>query len=158
VTERRPSFRIVEDPAQRCAARLAEAAGAGGHIALTGGSSPRDAYEQLAAMEVDWRGVSLWWGDERCVPPDDPDSNERLGREALLERVGAANAVYPMRCEEGPDPYQQRVARVLRGQVLERERDRRRRAEIGEVAVLLEQQVGRAGLGVEQQKHAVARR
>jgi 6-phosphogluconolactonase len=46
------------------------------------------------------------------VPPDDTDSNERLGREALLERVGAANAVYPMRCDDGPDAYQQRVAQA----------------------------------------------
>ena len=87
MTERRPSFRIVEDPAQRCAERLAEAAGAGGHIALTGGSTPRDAYEKLAAMEVDWRGVSLWWGDERCVPPDDERSNFGMARAALLDRI-----------------------------------------------------------------------
>ena len=46
------------------------------------------------------------------MPPDDPDSNERLGRQALLERVGAANAIYPMRCDDGPDPYQQRVAQA----------------------------------------------
>ena len=87
MTERRPSLRIVEDPAQRCAERLAEAAGVGGHIALTGGSTPRDAYEKLAAMEVDWRGVSLWWGDERCVPPDDERSNFGMARAALLDRI-----------------------------------------------------------------------
>ena len=82
-------------------------------IALSGGETARRCYERLAADggdQIDWWQVDVYWGDERCVPPDDPDSNERLGREALLERVGAANAVYPMRCEDGDDPYQQRVS------------------------------------------------
>ena len=47
-----------------------------------------------------------------ACPLDDPDSNYRLAREALLDRVGAANATYPMRCEEGPDPYQLRVGEL----------------------------------------------
>ena len=46
------------------------------------------------------------------MPPDDPDSNQLLGRQALLERVGAANAVYPMRCDEGPEPYQLRLGEI----------------------------------------------
>jgi 6-phosphogluconolactonase len=78
-------------------------------IALSGGQTARRCYERLAvdgAEQVDWWAVDVFWGDERCVPPDHPDSNERLAREALLERVGAANAVYPMRCDEGPEPYQ----------------------------------------------------
>ena len=86
-------------------------------IALSGGETARRCYERLAADaadQIDWWQVDVYWGDERCVPPDHADSNERLGREALLERVGAADAVYPMRCEEGPDPYQQRVAQVGR--------------------------------------------
>ena len=90
-------------------------------LALSGGETARRSYERLAvdgADQIDWWQVDVYWGDERCVPPDDPDSNERLGREALLERVGAANAVYPMRCEEGPDPYQQRVAELGRFDVV----------------------------------------
>src|SRR5438309_3374191 len=86
-------------------------------VALSGGETARRCYERLAADgadQIDWWQVDVYWGDERCVPPDDPDSNERLVREALLERVGAANAVYPMRCEEGPDPYQQRVGEIGR--------------------------------------------
>ena len=84
-------------------------------FAVSGGSTARRCYERLAAEgadQIDWWQVDVYWGDERCVPPGDPDSNERLVREALLQSVGAANAVYPMRCEEGPDPYQQRVAEV----------------------------------------------
>ena len=78
-------------------------------LALSGGETARECYERLAAEAaetVDWWAVDFYWGDERCVPPDDPDSNQRLGREALLERIGAANSMRPMRCEEGPAPYQ----------------------------------------------------
>lgn len=84
-------------------------------IALSGGETARACYERLAtdgAQAIDWLVVNFFWGDERCVGPDDPDSNERLGRRALLERVGAANAVYPMRCDEGLDAYQLRLGEV----------------------------------------------
>ena len=84
-------------------------------FALSGGSIARPCYERLAAEStdaIDWLSVNVYWGDERCVPPDDPDSNQLLGRQALLERVGAANAVYPMSCEEGPDAYQLRLGEV----------------------------------------------
>lgn len=86
-------------------------------MALSGGDTARRCYERLAAegaQRIDWWAVDIYWGDERCVPPDSSESNQRLVREALLERVGAANAVYPMRCEEGPDPYQLRVGEVGR--------------------------------------------
>ena len=85
------------------------------NLTVSGGETARRCYERLAADgadQIDWWQVDVYWGDERCVPPDDLASNERLVREALLQRVGAANAVYPMRCEEGADPYQQRVAEV----------------------------------------------
>ena len=52
--------------------------------------------------------MDIYWGDERCVPHDHPDSNYRLAREALLDRVGAANATYLMRCAE-VDAYQLRL-------------------------------------------------
>lgn len=84
-------------------------------LALSGGSTARPCYERLAAdgeSVVDWLSVNVYWGDERCVPPDDPDSNQLLGRQALLERVGGANAVYPMSCEDGPDAYALRLGEV----------------------------------------------
>jgi 6-phosphogluconolactonase len=86
-------------------------------FALSGGQTARACYERLAAdgtEQIDWWAVDVFWGDERCVPPDHPDSNERLAREALLERVGAANAVYPMRCDDGPDPYQLKLGELGR--------------------------------------------
>ena len=112
---------VVDDVAPEFAERVVEAfhgrPGDGFSFALSGGPTARRCYERLAADaadEIDWWQVDIYWGDERCVAPDSPDSNERLGREALLERVGAANAIYPMRCEEGPDAYQQRIAQAGR--------------------------------------------
>jgi 6-phosphogluconolactonase len=84
-------------------------------MALSGGDTARACYErlaQVAAELMDWWAVTIFWGDERCVPPDHPDSNELLVRQALLERIGAANAVYPMRCDEGPEPYQLRLGEI----------------------------------------------
>jgi 6-phosphogluconolactonase len=60
-------------------------------VALSGGSTPRAAYEKLARLGpadgVDWKKVQLYWGDERCVPPEHPQSNFRLARESLLDRL-----------------------------------------------------------------------
>lgn len=69
------------------AAILVEAVEAGASIGLSGGSTPIAAYERVAALEGDWGDATVWLVDERCVPPDDPHSNERLVREAVLERV-----------------------------------------------------------------------
>lgn len=87
------------------------------NLVLSGGHSAAQCYERLAAASegvIDWLSVDVYWGDERCVPPDDADSNQLLGRRALLERVGAANAVYPMNCEEGADAYQLRIGQAGR--------------------------------------------
>jgi 6-phosphogluconolactonase len=84
-------------------------------LALSGGDTARSCYERLADVggtQIDWWKVDVYWGDERCVPLDHPGSNYRLGREALLERVGAVDANYPMRCEEGADPYQLRLGEL----------------------------------------------
>jgi 6-phosphogluconolactonase len=104
---------VVDDVAAEFSERVIEAFHTRPHdtfsIALSGGETARACYECLAARagsQIDWWKVDFYWGDERCVPLDDPDSNYRLGRESLLDRVGAANATYPMKCDEGPDPYQ----------------------------------------------------
>ena len=58
-------------------------------LALSGGSTPRPAYERLATEPaVPWSAVEIYFGDERAVPPTDPASNYRMAREALLDRVG----------------------------------------------------------------------
>ena len=51
---------VVEDPASAVAERLAQAAGAGGHLVLTGGSTPRTAYELVARSGADWAGATVW--------------------------------------------------------------------------------------------------
>jgi 6-phosphogluconolactonase len=94
--------RLLDDPAPAAAERLAAAASAGGQIALAGGSTPRAAYEIAAGLEAEWSGATLWFGDERCVPPDDERSNYRLAAESLLNRIeGAAPRVHRIRGELG---------------------------------------------------------
>jgi 6-phosphogluconolactonase len=86
-------------------------------LAVSGGDTARRSYERLAsdgAEQIDWWLVNIYWGDERCVPPEHPDSNERMVRQALLEKVGAAHAVYPMRCDEGADSYQLKIGEIGR--------------------------------------------
>lgn len=82
-----PDLQIVDDPAGSVGELLAAAARRGGSIVLTGGSGPGDAYERAAALEPDWSAVTLWWGDDRCVPPGDELSNYRLAKETLLDRL-----------------------------------------------------------------------
>lgn len=114
MTARNPSFEIAPDPARSAAERLAEAAVAGAHLALTGGSTPRTAYETLAAMDVDWPQVSLWWGDERCVPPEDELSNYGLAKDTLLDALEVQpNAVHRMRGELGRDAGAEEYDREL---------------------------------------------
>ena len=67
--------------------------GRGVHLSLAGGTTPRAAYERLATLVESWEGVELWLGDERLVPPDDPESNYRLVAETLLEAGALAHAV-----------------------------------------------------------------
>ncbi len=60
-------------------------------VALSGGSTPRRLYQLLAAApwrdQVDWGRVEIFWGDERCVPPDHPESNYRMARETMLAHL-----------------------------------------------------------------------
>jgi 6-phosphogluconolactonase len=103
---------VVDDrPARVVAERLAEATRAGASIALAGGSTPAAAYELAASLAPDWSKVELWWGDERCVPPEHEDSNYRMAKAALLDRLSEP----PLRVhrmpgelgkEEGADAYE----------------------------------------------------
>lgn len=78
---------ILDDPAAAAAERIVAVARAGGHLALSGGSTPRAAYERAARADVDWGGATIWLGDDRCVPPDDERSNWRMLEETLLDRL-----------------------------------------------------------------------
>ena len=92
------------EAARLVAERLVEQARARGSIVLTGGSTPRRAYETAAELEPDWSRVELWWGDERCVPPDDERSNYGMAKAALLDRLESAPAaVHRIKGELGRD-------------------------------------------------------
>ena len=83
-------------------------------IALAGGSTPKAVYERLATMPLDWERWHVWWGDERMVAPDHDDSNERMAREALLDRVAIpASQITPLRSLETELP--ERFQLVLLG-------------------------------------------
>ena len=86
------------------------ASAGGGPLFFSGGPTARACYEHLAAtsgpggaLEVPWGRVDAYWGDERCVPPDDPDSNHALTVAALLDRVGPVRSVHPMFTAGDPD-------------------------------------------------------
>ncbi|UCF67637.1 MAG: 6-phosphogluconolactonase [Acidobacteriota bacterium] len=73
------------------------------HLALAGGSTPQPLYERLAADPwcVPWPAVRFYFGDERCVSPDDPESNYRMARETLLDRLPiAGEQIERMRAED----------------------------------------------------------
>ncbi len=91
------------------AARAATERGDFFRVALSGGSTPRDLFQLLAAEDqpyrarIPWEAVHVFWGDERHVPPDHPDSNYRMARETLLERAPiSADNVHRIHAEE-PD-------------------------------------------------------
>jgi 6-phosphogluconolactonase len=88
-------------------------------VALAGGSSPASLYRLLADApfvdEVDWDHTFVYFGDERCVPPDHPDSNFRMAREALLARVALPPTnIFRMAGELPPDIAAQAYARIIR--------------------------------------------
>jgi 6-phosphogluconolactonase len=82
-----PELHVLAAPGHAVAEILAAQAGRGGSIVLTGGSSVADAYREAAALEPDWSAATVWWGDERCVPPEDERSNFRLAKENLLDHL-----------------------------------------------------------------------
>jgi 6-phosphogluconolactonase len=80
-------FDSAREAQSAAAVLLVEAARAGRNIALSGGDTPGPAYELAAGLESDWSPARLWWGDERCVPPDDERSNYLLVKRTILDRI-----------------------------------------------------------------------
>jgi 6-phosphogluconolactonase len=123
----RPVERVVLPDPAAVAARAAElvadaarrAAEARGRfvVALAGGGTPRAAYERLAgASPMPWAATHVWFGDERCVPPDHADSNYRMAREALLARVPVPEQqVTRIEGERAPADAADRYDALLRG-------------------------------------------
>jgi 6-phosphogluconolactonase len=106
----------AEEVASVVADELVGVARSGGSIVLTGGGTPGRAYQVSAERESDWSAASLWWGDERCVPPEDERSNFRLARENLLDRIEAPpREVQRIRGELGGEEAAREYDELLRG-------------------------------------------
>jgi 6-phosphogluconolactonase len=89
--------------ARQAADLIAETLRAGGSCVLAGGTTPQACYGLLRPESLPWGRVSILFSDERCVAPDDPESNYRLAREALLSRV-APLSVHRIPGELGAEP------------------------------------------------------
>jgi 6-phosphogluconolactonase len=99
-----PDIHVSDDPALIVGELIAEQATEGGAIVLTGGTTPGRAYRHAAERAPDWGRVSLWWGDERCVPPEDERSNFRLAKDTLLDHLAVQpHEVHRIRGELPPD-------------------------------------------------------
>ncbi len=84
-------------------------------VALSGGKTPRAMLETLGRRDVDWSRVHFFWSDERCVGPDDPNSNYGMARAALLDRAGVpASNVHRMKGELDPQEGARDYAEQLR--------------------------------------------
>ncbi|HEY4411640.1 MAG TPA: 6-phosphogluconolactonase, partial [Gaiellaceae bacterium] len=105
---------VADDPAVVVADMLDAQARDGGHVVLTGGATPERAYELAAERNPDWSRTELWWGDERCVPPDDDRSNYGMAKRALLDRLDVQPAaVHRMRGELGRETGAEEYDREL---------------------------------------------
>lgn len=118
---------LAEEAAERFAGAAAEALARAGRftVALAGGTTPRLLYTLLAAeshrTHIPWPRTHVLWGDERCVPPDHPESNYRMAHETLLRHLPIPpEQIHRMRGED-PDPeraaaeYEARLRTAFRG-------------------------------------------
>jgi 6-phosphogluconolactonase len=94
------------------------------HLALSGGSTPRAFHALLAASplreKVDWSRIQFFWGDERCVPPDNAESNYLMARQTLLDAVPVpSDHIHRIRGEDDPagaaSAYEAEIWRVFGG-------------------------------------------
>lgn len=88
-------------------------------VALSGGNTPQRVYELLSGPrfgnKVDWGRVHVFWGDERCVPPDDPRSNARMIHSKLLDHVPLPSGhVHPIACADAPKDAARSYESLLR--------------------------------------------
>lgn len=78
-------------------------------LALSGGGTARRCYERLAEGDVEWSRLECFFGDERCVPPESEEANQRLVRDAFGEAMGKLAAFHPMDCDD-PQGYENLLA------------------------------------------------
>lgn len=119
---------IAEEGAERFAGAAGEAFARAGRftVALAGGATPKLLYTLLATepygRHLPWQETHVFWGDERCVPPDHPESNYRMAHEALLRHLPIPSEQIHRMCGEEPDPeraaaeYEERLRTAFPGQ------------------------------------------
>ncbi len=114
---------VVDDEEAAAAAaaeRLVAAARQGLSIVVTGGTTPKLAYERAALLEPDWGGAVLWWSDERCVLPEHEDSNYGLAKRALLDRLDVLpREIHRIEGELGKETGAARYDHALAGRTLD---------------------------------------
>jgi 6-phosphogluconolactonase len=112
----RPDVRISDQLTEDAARLLTDAAERGGHVVITGGSTPKAAYNRAAELGADWSRTELWFSDERCVGPEHEHSNFLMAQESLLSKI-EPRAVHRMQGERGPGEgareYQNELAAVF---------------------------------------------
>ncbi|MCA9734734.1 6-phosphogluconolactonase, partial [candidate division KSB1 bacterium] len=97
------------------------------HIALSGGNTPKLFFQKLAdkTHEVDWSFVHFYWGDERCVPPEDEQSNYRMTQDFLLSKIDIpARNIHRLRGENDPVDEADRYAKELQTHLPEKSIDK----------------------------------
>jgi 6-phosphogluconolactonase len=100
-----------------CAELLAEASG---QVTLTGGTTAARAYELAAELRPDWSSTELWWGDDRCVPPEHEWSNYAMAKRTLLDRIAVKPAaVHRIQGELGAERAAGEYDRELEGVTLD---------------------------------------
>lgn len=111
---------LVSGAADFIAEAAEQAIGARGRftLALSGGHTPQPVYARLATPDyrdrIDWSKVQVFFGDERCVPPDDPQSNYRMVKTALLDQVPLPEGnIHRLRGEDRPEQAAADYARAL---------------------------------------------
>lgn len=83
-------------------------------VSLSGGSTPMKLYERLADEKLDWSRVHFFWGDERCVPADDPGNTYGQTKKILFDKIGATN-IHRVESELEPASAAERYAHTLSG-------------------------------------------
>lgn len=95
----------------------AEAVSKSFNIALSGGSTPRTVYSFLSEIKkpyIPWERIKFFWGDERCVPPDDAESNYLMAKESLFDKIDIANdQVFRIKGENNPEAEKERYNKIV---------------------------------------------
>jgi 6-phosphogluconolactonase len=111
-------LRVEDDPVGALTGLIVDAARAGGHVAVSGGSGPGPAYEAAAKAQPDWSRVDLWWVDDRAVPREHEWSNYRLVERTLLAHA-SPRSVHRIHGELGAEEAADRYDADLQGVVLD---------------------------------------